>query len=100
MPLTEEQWTELAKAKGEAALLAVMDKYNLWKWGKADPMYWTHEAGYQFYKPVNEASPPPQGLLIQAENPAQALAFARLLGPCDSVEQVLCLPGADVYVCP
>lgn len=55
---------------------------------------------HAFYKPVNEASPPPEGLLIQAHNPGQALAFARSLGPCDSVEQVLCLPGANVYVAP
>ena len=55
---------------------------------------------HAFYKPVNEASPPPERLLIQAENPAQALAFARFLGPTERVEQVLCLPGAEVWVAP
>jgi len=55
---------------------------------------------HAFYKPINNSAPPPPGLLIQAENPAQALAFARFLGPTESVEQVLCLPGAEVWVAP
>jgi len=58
------------------------------------------EFDHAFYKPINNANPPPEHLLIQAENLAQALAFARLLGPTERVEQVLCLPGADVYVAP
>lgn len=98
MPLTEDQWFELANAKGEEALLAVMDKFNLWKWGKADPMYWTHEAGYQFYKPVNTEPSPPVNFLIQAETQAKALAMARLLGPTERVEQVLYFPGDDIYI--
>ena len=58
------------------------------------------EFDHAFYTPICKDSPPPEGLLIQAENPGQALAFAKLLGPCDSVEQNICLPGSIVYVAP